>query len=102
MNACSLADDAGDATAAHDANALLHQLLVTASHNHALGEIMSPILFRVQWLVRQIPNPHTVSHDHHEFVEAIAAGDGELAESLAREHAERNRTTTLEAMFGAG
>ncbi|GAA3710472.1 GntR family transcriptional regulator [Gordonia hankookensis] len=96
------ADDARDATAAHDANALFHQLLVTASHNRTLGEIMSPILFRVQWLVRQIPDPHTVSHDHHEIVEAIAAGDGELAESLAGEHAERNRRTTLEAMFGAG
>ncbi|NDZ92797.1 FCD domain-containing protein [Streptomyces sp. SID11726] len=60
------------------------------------------VALRLPRRVRHILDPHTVSHDHHEIVEAIAAGDGELAESLAEEHAERNRRTTLEAMFGAG
>jgi len=101
--AVTAADDAvaaGNAPAAHNANALFHQLLVTASHNVTLGEIMAPVLFRVQWLVRQIPDPHAVSHDHHEITDAIAGRDGPLAERLAIEHAEHNRTTTLVAIFG--
>ena len=99
------ADDAdtaaerGDSSAAHDANALFHQLLVTASHNRTLGEIMAPILYRVQWLVRQIPDPHTVSADHHHLVDAIAEGDAPAAERLAIDHAERNRATTLQTLF---
>ncbi|BBY27234.1 GntR family transcriptional regulator [Mycolicibacterium sediminis] len=99
-DAADRAVDQGDPSAAHDANALFHQLLVTASHNRTLGEIMAPILYRVQWLVRQIPDPHAVSHDHHLLVDAIAARDARGAEKLARDHAERNRTTTLRTLFG--
>lgn len=93
------ADAAGDLSAAHDANALFHQLLVTASHNRTLGEIMAPILYRVQWLLRQIPDPHTVSDDHHRLVDAIAERDAPAAEKLAGDHAERNRATTLRTLF---
>lgn len=96
------AAERNDVTAAHDANALFHQLLVTASHNRTLGEIMAPILYRVQWLVRQIPDPHTVSDDHHRLVDAIADGDAGAAEKLAKDHADHNRTTTLQTLFGAG
>lgn len=93
------AAEQGDVSAAHDANALFHQLLVTASHNRTLGEIMAPILYRVQWLVRQIPDPHTVSDDHHHLVDAIAERDARTAERLAVDHAERNRATTLRTLF---
>ncbi|WP_197376316.1 GntR family transcriptional regulator [Mycolicibacterium baixiangningiae] len=93
------ATELGDAAAAHDANALFHQLLVTASHNRTLVEVMAPILYRVQWLVRQIPDPHTVSDDHHQLVEAIAERDARTAEKLAIDHAERNRATTLRTLF---
>ncbi|MGV9803690.1 GntR family transcriptional regulator [Mycobacterium sp. NPDC003449] len=93
------AAERGDTVAAHDANALFHQLLVTASHNRTLGEIMAPILYRVQWLVRQIPDPHTVSGDHHELVDAIADQDAGTAQKLAADHAERNRATTLRTLF---
>lgn len=95
------AAEQGDAAAAHDANALFHQLLVTASHNRTLAEIMAPILYRVQWLVRQIPDPHSVSDDHHRLVDAIADADARAAEKLAKDHAERNRATTLRTLFAA-
>ena len=99
-DAADRAVEQGDFSAAHDANALFHQLLVTASHNRTLGEIMAPILYRVQWLVRQIPDPHTVSDDHHRLLDAIAEGDARGAEQIAKDHAERNRTTTLQTLFG--
>ncbi|MEV4649108.1 GntR family transcriptional regulator [Saccharopolyspora sp. NPDC049357] len=89
----------GDTAGAHDANALFHQLLVTAAHNRTLSEVIAPVLYRVQWLVRQIPDPHSVSDDHHALVDAIAAGDPRRAQHLATTHAERNRTKTLRAMF---
>ncbi|MDI2027380.1 GntR family transcriptional regulator [Saccharopolyspora sp. TS4A08] len=98
-DAADAAVASGDTSSAHDANALFHQLLVTAAHNRTLSEVTAPVLYRVQWLVRQIPDPHSVSDDHHALVEAIADGDPRRAQRLAVSHAERNRTTTLKAMF---
>ncbi|SIS12275.1 GntR family transcriptional regulator [Williamsia sterculiae] len=99
ITAADAAFGSGDLRAAHDANAQFHRLLVTSSHNDTLVQVMSPILSRVQWLVRQIPDPHAVISDHAELAEAIADGDGARAEARARTHAEHNREVTLSAMF---
>lgn len=99
LTAADEAAAAGDTAAAHDANGDFHTQLVTASHNRTLYEVMSPILFRVQWLVRQIPDPRTAFDDHHAIVEAIKRRDGEQAATLAHQHAEHHRIATVKAMF---
>jgi DNA-binding GntR family transcriptional regulator len=98
VDSCDTATVAGDSDLAHHANARFHLLLVSASHNRTLAEVMSPILHRIQWLVRQIPDPHSVSHDHHAIVDAIEERKPGRAEELAVQHAQRNRSTTLRAL----
>ena len=69
-------DEAGDALAAGDvdaavgANARFHAVLLQVSRSPALQSVLEPVNGRLQWLLRQHPDPQVLYEEHR----AIARG----------------------------
>ncbi|THV41642.1 GntR family transcriptional regulator [Glycomyces buryatensis] len=82
-----------------DANAAFHTELVAASGNALLAQVMDPLEARVRRLFHYTErNPARQCHEHTTQYEAIASGDGDLAASLALEHAREGREPALETV----
>jgi DNA-binding GntR family transcriptional regulator len=73
------------------ANADLHGYIVQMSGNKVLAELVAQVERRVRWYYTPIARPRGKEawREHYGLIEAIAAGDAELAERLMREHTER-------------
>jgi DNA-binding GntR family transcriptional regulator len=71
-----------------DLHTELHALIFDMTQNSYLTAIAIPMVKRGQWLLRQsapLRTPDAWS-EHHWLIEAIEAGDAELAETVARHH----------------
>ena len=69
-------------------NTEFHSLVVELSGNDYLGLLVSPMARRVQWVFRTSAAtraPHSWT-EHEELLRAIASGDEEYAEAVARSH----------------
>jgi DNA-binding GntR family transcriptional regulator len=90
--------DAGMAALAVDdesllvtANADLHAYIVQMSGNRVLTELISQVERRVRWYYTPIARPRGKDawREHEGLIQAIGAGDADLAERLMRAHTER-------------
>ncbi len=82
------ATDAGDFDALAACNTEFHQLVVDISGNDYLSLLVAPMAGRVQWVFR-LSAPTRAPHswtEHEELLHAIAGGDEEYAEAVARAH----------------
>ncbi|GAA1523051.1 GntR family transcriptional regulator [Kribbella lupini] len=73
----------------------LHSLIFEMTRNDYLIAIAIPMVKRGQWLLRQsapLQDPAAWT-EHHGLIEAIAAGDADLAEAAARHHVLSVRST---------
>lgn len=73
----------------------LHSLIFEMTRNEYLIAIAIPMVKRGQWLLRQsapLQNPAAWT-EHHGLIEAIEAGDADLAEAAARHHVLSVRST---------
>ena len=82
---------AGDESALDAANADLHAYIVEMSGNSVLAELIAQVERRVRWYYTPIARPRDKEawQEHDSLIQAIAAGDADLAERLMRAHAER-------------
>jgi len=80
-----------------DLHSELHILVFTMCRNDYLTSIAAPMVKRGQWLLRQAaPLRDAASwQDHHAIIDAIEAGNAELAETVARQHVLQVRTQLL-------
>jgi DNA-binding GntR family transcriptional regulator len=82
------ATDVGDFDLLATCNTDFHQLVVEISGNNYLGLLVAPMARRVQWVFRAnaaTRAPHSWA-EHEELLLAIAAGDQDYAEAVARAH----------------
>ena len=90
-------DEAGDALAAGDvdaavgANARFHAVLLQVSRSPALQSVLEPVNGRLQWLLRQHPDPQVLYEEHRAIAEAVRVGDAERAAELAGRHLRTSR-----------
>lgn len=89
----------GDDDAAHAANALFHDEIITLAGNELLQDILQPLLGRLHWLFRQILDLGLVYREHAALYEAMTAGDPERAARLARDHVTAYRARTMTYLF---
>lgn len=89
----------GDDDAAHAANARFHDEIITLAGNELLQDILQPLLGRLHWLFRQILDLDLVNQEHARLYEAMAAGDPELAATIARDHVIAYRARTMAYLF---
>ena len=73
------------------ADAGLHAYIVEMSGNRVLAELIAQVERRVRWYYTPIARPcgKEAWQEHDSLIQAIAAGDADLAERLMRAHAER-------------
>lgn len=90
----------GDLNSAHLANSQFHDEIISLSGNALLHDMLEPLLGRLHWLFRQIPDFEEVCVEHDVLRKAIASGDPEIAASTARSHVGYYRTRTIEYLFG--
>jgi DNA-binding GntR family transcriptional regulator len=91
-----------DSNAITSTNAELHEEFVRLSDNSLLSAMMRPLVGRMRWVFTMTADrdPTVQCREHHELVDAIRAGDQDLAASLAYAHVERGRQPTIEALSG--
>ena len=82
------ATDAGELDVLAACNTEFHSAVVDLSGNDYLGLLVAPMARRVQWVFRTSAAtraPHSWT-EHEELMRAIASGDEEYAEAVARSH----------------
>ncbi|WP_211367215.1 GntR family transcriptional regulator [Pseudonocardia kunmingensis] len=90
----------GAPDAAHAANSQFHDEIIALSGNELLQSMLEPLLGRLHWLFRQIPDFERLSAEHDELCSAIEAAEPERAAEVARAHVLSYRRLTLAHLFG--
>lgn len=90
----------GDLDAAHAANASFHDQILALSGNVLLQHMLEPLIARLHWLFRQIPDFEQLCAEHDALCEAISSGDPDAAAEAARTHVLSYKQQTLEFLFG--
>jgi DNA-binding GntR family transcriptional regulator len=87
------AAEADDFAAAVTVNNAFHAEIAEIGGNTVLAELAHIVGRRVQWYYRMVApeRGHGSWDEHTELIEAIAAGDPDLAQDVARKHTERTR-----------
>ncbi len=87
------AAEAGDFAAAVTVNNTFHAEIAILCSNTVLAELAHIVGRRVQWYYRMVApeRGHGSWDEHTELIEAIGAGDPDLAQEVARKHTERTR-----------
>lgn len=97
--------DKGDEPSIRSLDALFHEAIVAACDNSVLLEIVVGLRTRLAQVRNVVPNPRvnavTVLEQHQRIVDAIAAGDGEAAESVMREHIAFSRKVGIASTSGS-
>lgn len=96
----------GDEPAIRSVDALFHEAIVAACDNSVLLEIIVGLRTRLAQVRNVVPNPRvnaaTVLDQHQRIVDAIAAGDGDTADSVMREHIAFSRRVGITSAAGSG
>ncbi|GAA3183653.1 MULTISPECIES: GntR family transcriptional regulator [Streptomyces] len=95
------ASEAGRLREAVTHNADFHQLVVDASGNPLLRDLMAPLDSRLRRLFRltsELNDGDPMCGEHERLYEAIRAGDERQAEERARAHVAGTRTATLRCL----
>lgn len=85
-------------------NTEFHSLVVELSGNDYLGLLVAPMARRVQWVFRTSAAtraPHSWT-EHEELLRAIASGDEDFAEAVARAHVAAARASYRSAVTPDG
>jgi len=87
------AAEAGDFAAAVTINNAFHAEIAEIGGNTVLAELAHIVGRRVQWYYRMVvpERGHGSWDEHTELIDAIEAGDPDLAQEVARKHTERTR-----------
>lgn len=88
---------AGDPLEMSIVNARFHEELVVAAGNELLASLMAAVAGRTAWLffLTSGRNNHVACDEHRSITEAVADGNGLLAQSLTEAHIELGRRPTF-------
>ena len=91
---------AGDAGQIAEANADLHEAIVTLAGNSLLTAMMQSVFSRNRWIFRMTSDrdPVVACSEHRELCDAICAGDADYTAAMTYAHIERGRRPTLETL----
>ena len=94
----ALAD--GDVGLIAEANADLHEAIVTLAGNSLLTAMMQSVFGRDRWIFRMTSDrdPVVACAEHRELCDVIFAGDADFTAATAYAHIERGRQPTLETL----
>ena len=90
----------GDLDAVHAANSRFHDQILALSGNSLLQHTLEPLIARLHWLFRQIPDVEQLCAEHGVLCDAIGSGDPDAAAEAARSHVLSYKHQTLEFLFG--
>ncbi|MBK1787484.1 GntR family transcriptional regulator [Prauserella cavernicola] len=97
--------DAADPAQARALHARWHSVLAAASHNATVTELLERLAFQLApYETGSLADPGnlTTSHDEHDqLIEAIAAGDHQIARELIATHLRRTRDVRVAALVSA-
>ncbi len=87
-----------------DLNTRFHEMVIEASGNRQLAEIMFPLRGRMQWVFAssKLTGWNRSMEEHHGLLEAIEGRDGDLASQRATEHVVAAREWYLSAISDDG
>lgn len=90
----------GDTGQIAEANADLHEAIVTLAGNSLLSAMMQSVFSRNRWIFRMTSDrdPVVACSEHRELCDAICAGDAGFAVAASYAHIERGRKPTLETL----
>ena len=91
---------AHDLDAVRRANWGFHDEIIAFSGNETLQVLLTPLMGRLHWLLRQIPDFERIEVDHLRLAAAIDSGYPDLAETEAKQHVRSYRVMTMEHLFG--
>lgn len=89
------AAETGDAVSARRAGAAFHEEVVAAAGNVLLAEIFAATRSRMLWLLGQHTALAEMADEHDALCTAVADGDADRAETLARGHLEVSRAAAM-------
>jgi DNA-binding GntR family transcriptional regulator len=92
--------DGGNAGLIADANAELHEAIVTLAGNSLLTVMMQPVFGRNRWIFRMTSDRDAAvaCAEHRELCQAILDGHPDFAAAVAYTHIERGRAPTMETL----
>lgn len=90
----------GEQEEAKNANSTFHDALIDLADDAILKDTLTPLVARLHWIFRQVPDLEKVSSGHRELAEAIGEGNPRLAKVEALKHVIVNETLTLNYLSG--
>lgn len=99
VHAARVALTINDRDAAAQANTQFHDEMIRLAGSAVLHDTLSPLVGRLHWLFRQVPDLASVCDDHESLSAAITAGDWRLAEIEATRHVMHYRRLTHSFLF---
>jgi DNA-binding GntR family transcriptional regulator len=91
---------AEDLDAVREANWGFHDEIIAFSDNEILQQMLTPLMGRLHWILRQITDFKRIEVDHLRLATAIESGYPDLAAAEAQQHVRTYRAITLEHLFG--
>jgi DNA-binding GntR family transcriptional regulator len=82
-------------------NVEFHDIVPAMTRNKILVGMLEPIEGRLHWINLQNDDPEMLWAEHRIMVQALIAGDADLAQQLSLEHIEVNRARVLTHLFGS-
>jgi DNA-binding GntR family transcriptional regulator len=89
-----------------EANIAFHIEIARAAGNERLARIATALLEDSQRIMHlltfKFEGVKPMGRDHHELIDALARGDGDAAEDVARRHLENSRRLMMDTLLGNG
>ncbi|MGD9991052.1 GntR family transcriptional regulator, partial [Pseudonocardia sp.] len=92
--------DAGDLDAVRESNWGFHDEIIAFSDNHILQQMLTPLMGRLHWILRQVTDFERIEVDHLRLAAAIESGYPDIAAAEAQQHVRTYRAITVEHLFG--
>jgi DNA-binding GntR family transcriptional regulator len=89
----------GDRDTVYACNVDFHDIVPEMARNKVLVDMLEPIEGRLHWINLQNDEPEVLWAEHQIMVQALIAGDADLAQQLSLEHIEVNRSRVLTHLF---
>ena len=92
--------DAGNLDAVREANWGFHDEIIAFSDNQILQQMLTPLIGRLHWILRQVTDFERIEVDHLRLAAAIESGYPDIAAAEAQQHVRSYRALTVELLFG--
>jgi len=92
--------EAGDLDTVRESNWGFHDEIIAFSDNQILQQMLTPLIGRLHWILRQVTDFERIEVDHMRLAAAIESGYPDIAAAEAQQHVRSYRAITIEHLFG--